>query len=141
MTLYKQKQDLFQLDKTYSLVFTINKDMDFSHSTPKIFKSTFPSIDKSFNKRRTAIGQVVQYTHSNQHVFGCVTTAHHWERPIKSSLKYSFEALRRACLLNNVERIALTPDSLGVTNSQVNQTLKVLEDVFENTSIDILICL
>lgn len=140
MKLIRQQTDAFTVDKTYALVFSINKDLDFSHPAHKRLAKQFPQISHAFKAQRPAVGQVIHARQRNRHLLGCVTTAHPWECPIRSSISHSFEALKRSCILQDISHLVMSLETLGVSTDRTDVIISELRDVFKDTTMTILLC-
>lgn len=139
MVFKERKRDLFTVDGKYYLAHCISSDCAMGAGIAVQFQ-------KKFNLR----GKLLRYSDETRkhptcilvdRVFNLITKERYWHKPTYSSLYSSLNIMRTIAETNNIEYIAMPRIGSGLDRLQWGRVREMIQDTFEDSDIEILICI
>ena len=144
MVLTEVHQDLFTVPKDYILVHCISADFalgagiakEFAKRGVKEWLQNYSLItDREVGKCITTFetGWVAE--------FNLITKEKHWLKPTYKSLRIALEDAKRNCELTDKKlKLAMPRIGCGLDKLQWDKVKQIIEEVFDDTDVEILIC-
>jgi len=131
-------QDLFSVDDSYFLAHCISADARMGAGIAVEFVKRFPQITRLRNDWQTynAVGTCRKIGR----VFNLITKYRAWDKPTYGTLTRSLEDMKLKAIEKGVAKIAMPRIGCGLDGLQWHIVRNVIEDVFDDTEIEILIC-
>lgn len=143
MTLKEVHQDLFTVPKEYYLAHCISSDYALGAGIAKKFdevydmrfklKRDYPTDEKSKWKN---IGKALLV----DNVFNLVTKEYCFQKPTYNSLRFALCDMRNQLNDLKITKLAMPLIGCGLDQLNWNTVKSIIEDIFKNTDIEILIC-
>lgn len=139
MILKEEKRNLFYVDDKYYLAQCISSDCAMGAGIAVQFQ-------KKFNLR----GKLLRYSDDiRKHptcilegkVFNLITKEKYWHKPTYNSLYSSLNIMKTIAESNNIGYIAMPKIGSGLDRLQWGKVREMIEDVFKETDIEILVCI
>ncbi|MFE8701108.1 macro domain-containing protein [Cytobacillus sp. FJAT-54145] len=137
----EQKQDLFTVSRDYTLAHCISTDCKMGAGIAKTFRDLYPKIPKVLLALYPKIGQAVCYrTSSGQRIYHLITKRLYWEKPTYESLRATLLDLKKQMVNRGEGKLAIPQIGCGLDRLEWNQVSIMIQDIFQDTDIDILVC-
>ena len=139
MTIEIIKKDLFTIENNYYLAHCISADFALGAGIAKTFNSKY---DMRFKLRNNYPNYVYRGGDALlvDNVFNLVTKAKCFQKPTYESLTESLEMMRDKITSLKINNLAMPMIGCGLDRLQWSQVKNIIEDVFIDTDINILIC-
>ena len=139
MILKEEKRNLFYVDDKYYLAQCISSDCALGAGIAVQFQKKFNirgkllRYDEDIRKHPTCILE--------GRVFNLITKEKYWHKPTYNSLYSSLNIMRTIVESNNIKYIAMPKIGSGLDRLQWGKVREMIEDVFKETDIEILVCI
>lgn len=146
MIFKEEKRDLFSVPEDYYLAHCISADFGMG-------KGIVVEFNKRFNMKNKLIQKYPNYLSIwdssyeedipcilQDKVFNLITKRNYWNKPTYSSLENSLIAMKCLAEINNISKIAMPIIGCGLDRLQWNKVKEIIQSVFEDTNIEILVC-
>lgn len=141
MTILTLKGDLFTAPKDYYLVHCVSSDFALGAGIAKQFTQRMDMRNKLKDQYKhmwcmdTTIGKALLV----DNVFNLVTKLLYWHKPTYDTLESSLKDLKEQCLELNIKHLAMPTLGCGLDKLKWNVVKQMINDIFENTDIDIIV--
>ena len=143
MTLTEIHQDLFTVPKDYCLVHCISADFALGAGIAKEFAKRGVKeylLNYSLVAERKVGKCIVTFETGWRAEFNLVTKEKYWQKPTYDSLKAALKEARVFCLPHSDIKLAMPRIGCGLDKLQWNKEQQIIEEVFANTDVEILVC-
>ena len=143
MTLTEVHQDLFTVPKDYCLVHCINADFALGAGIAKEFAKRGVKewlLNYSLVTERKVGKCIITFETGWRAEFNLITKEKYWQKPTYDSLKTALEEARVFCLPHSDIKLAMPKIGCGLDKLQWNKVKQIIEEVFANTDVEILVC-
>lgn len=133
------KQDLFTVSEDYYLAHCISSDYALSAGIAKEFNKKY---DMSFklNYNYPITDANISKALLVDNVFNLVTKQRYYHKPTYISLLDSLVDVREQCEKLNIKKLAMPKIASSLDGLDWEQVKVIIEDVFKDTDIEILVC-
>lgn len=157
MTIKEEKRDLFTMPNDYALAHCISADFKLGAGIAKEFdrrfdcreklfsvftKSWIPRWDKTQERYR---GGCVYLAMVNDYeppfIFNLVTKRNYWDKPTLETIKNALLWMQEQCEVYSVKKLAMPRIGCGLDRQKWSDVKKIIEDVFWDTDIEIVVCI
>lgn len=114
------------------IVVEFNKRFDMK----RILQKKYPDYLDYFRSIRKGTGDCLL----ENRVFNLITKERYFEKPTYKSLKQAMKQMKTLCEKNNIQKIAMPTIGCGLDRLQWNKVSQIVQDVFKDTDIEILVC-
>jgi len=128
--------NLFDVGSDYYLAHCVSYDFALGAGIAKEFEARFGLRSKL--KKCSCYGR---YAILIDHVFNLVTKDCYWHKPTYFALRQALEDMKRQCASLNIKKIAMPKIGCGLDRLSWSQVSKIIQEVFDDTDIEILICI
>jgi len=135
MILKEEKRNLFEVDKKYYLAHCISEDCAMGAGIAVEFQNKF----KLRNKLLQCDPEYPMCIQIGR-VYNLITKAKYWNKPTYSSLEGAVLMMRELALDKEIKFIAMPKIGCGLDRLQWGKTREIIQEVFKDTDIEILIC-
>ncbi|XP_053337830.1 ADP-ribose glycohydrolase OARD1 isoform X2 [Clarias gariepinus] len=132
--LHYVKGDLFS--STNSLAHCISMDCKMGAGIAVAFKNIFEGVDE-LQAQKKQPGECAVLKRGDRFVYYLITKVKYNCKPKYETLKQSLEAMKGHCLENGVTKLSIPRIGCGLDRLKWEKVSKIIEDVFEQTDIDI----
>lgn len=144
---YKEEyKDLFSVSNDYYLAHCISGDFAFG-------KGIVVEINKRFNMKKKLKEEFPNFIEEYMHyyrikgecilidrVLNLVTKERYYQKPTYESISQALEMMKRVCIANNINKVAMPTIGCGLDRLKWNKVSKIIKEIFEDTDIEILVC-
>jgi len=130
--------DLFSAPAHLSLVHCISQDCAMGKGIAKQFAEKFGRVGE-IKEQHVKVGGVAILEHKERYIYNLVTKEKYHEKPTMTDLRKSLLQMRKHMQEKGVEGIAMPRIGSGLDLLDWRQVRRLLEEVFENTSFNIVI--
>lgn len=143
---YKEEvRDLFSVSDNYYLAHCISADFGMG-------KGIVVEFNKRFDmKNRLQVKDPDYLYRYNQHriggdcilegrVLNLITKERYWMKPTIITMRFALQKMKKICLENNITKIAMPTIGAGLDRLVWSDVSKQINDVFDDTDIEILVC-
>ena len=138
------KQDLFTVPEDYALVHCISSDFALGAGIAKEFQKRYATRDELHARRSDYQWQggdcLGTGSHLTRVVFNLVTKCNYWDKPKYKDLTDALTELREMCELGGYKKLAMPKIGCGLDGMKWEKVKPILEDVFDFSNIEILVC-
>lgn len=143
MNIKEVTQDLFSVPQGYYLAHCISGDYALGAGIAVAFNDNYNMKYKLH--RDYAIPEGEKFANVGRallvdNVFNLVTKQRCFHKPTYESLYYTLEDMKEQCEELNVEKLAMPLIGCGLDKLQWDKVKEIIEEVFSDTDIEILIC-
>lgn len=157
--IYKEEtRDLFSVPNGYYLAHCISADFALGAGIATEFDKRFDMRKKLTEYAFSCLGQgnfEQIYIHTRQarcicglqngcvlidRVFNLITKKRFYHKPTYESINHALDMMRLICEDNNINKIAMPLIGCGLDNLRWSEVSKIVQDVFQDTDIEILVC-
>ena len=145
--IYKEeKKDLFTVDKSYYLAHCISSDFGMGKGIVVEFNKRY----KLKNKLITKHPKYASIFKSSKlggdcilegRVLNLITKEKYYNKPTIITMRLALNKMKSICLNNNITKIAMPKIGCGLDKLQWGNVSDLIKDIFEDTDIEILVCL
>jgi len=136
MDFIEDRRNIFYVDSSYFLVHCIAEDARMGAGIAVDFTNHFPEI-KKLRKMDLKVGSCVKI----DRVFNLITKKRSSGKPIYQTLTSSLIQCKDICLKEDIKKLAMPKIGCGLDRLQWPKVREIIQDVFKDTSIEILICI
>lgn len=143
MTLTEVHQDLFTVPKDYCLVHCISADFALGAGIAKEFAKRGVKewlLNYSLVTERKVGKCIITFETGWRAEFNLITKEKYWQKPTYDSLKTALEAAKVFCSPCSNTKLAMPRIGCGLDKLQWNKVKQIIEEVFANTDVEILVC-
>lgn len=148
MRIIERNMDIFKSDKNV-LVHCVSEDCVMGAGIALEFNKRFPRMRQivrgllAYNN--LSYPTAVEYKEIDTNlglvsVINMVTKGKYYEKPTYNTLKVSLEKVKEICLVNNYKEITIPRIGCGLDRLNWYKVRNIIECVFQDTDIDILVC-
>lgn len=138
-------RDLFSVDDDYYLAHCISADFAMGKGIAREFDERFDMRHQLRVKyprymqlwRMSIPGDALMIGR----VFNLVTKERYYQKPTYDPLRESLEVMKNLAIRKGIEKIAMPKIGCGLDRLRWDKVSEMIQDVFENTDIEILVCL
>lgn len=149
--IYKEEvRDLFSVSEDYYLAQCISADFRLGKGIAVEFNKRFNVKNKlinAFNGDVTYAWDINGKNNNSQgicfiidRVFNLVTKRNYWLKPTYQTLTDALISMREICEMYGIIKIAMPLIGCGLDRLQWNKVSQIIQEVFKNTNIEILVC-
>ena len=135
-----RRQDLFSVDKKYTLAHCISQDTNMGAGIAKIFRDKAPKLPEIIRMQRPRIGDAIYFMGEGMTVFNLITKEKYWQKPTYDSLRCSLQTMRNLISMSYVPFLAMPKIGCGLDRLEWDKVEVIIKEVFADMDIDILIC-
>lgn len=139
MTIKFEHRDLFTVPQGYYLAHCISADFALGAGIAKIF-------DEIYNMRFKLFREYDEYMYEGgdalliDNVFNLVTKPKCYHKPRYDAVREALETMRDIMETNATTKLAMPTIGCGLDKLQWSEVFKIIQEVFDDTDVDILIC-
>lgn len=139
MTIKFENRDLFTVPQGYYLAHCISADFALGAGIAKTF-------DEVYNMRFKLFREYDMYEYEGgdalliDNVFNLVTKPKCYHKPRYEAVREALETMRDSMEMNATTKLAMPTIGCGLDKLQWSEIFKIIQEVFGDTDIDILIC-
>ena len=139
MNITIEKKDLFTVPQGYYLAHCISADFALGAGIAKTF-------DEIYNMRFKLFREYGDYIYNDgdalliDNVFNLVTKPKCYHKPRYEAVRKALETMRDIMDMNATTKLAMPKIAAGLDRLDWNEVCDIICEVFENTSVEILIC-
>ena len=74
-------------------------------------------------------------------VINLITKEKYWQKPTYDTLKQALISCKTICTQNNITRLAMPMIGCGLDRLKWNKVSKIIQEVFDDMAIEILVCI
>lgn len=138
-------RDLFSVSDDYYLAHCISADFGMG-------KGIVVEFNKRFNmKNRLQVKDPDYLYRYNQHriggdcilegrVLNLITKERYWMKPTIITMRLALQKMKQICFENNITKVAMPTIGAGLDRLAWSDVSKQINDVFDDTDVDILVC-
>lgn len=137
MKLIEEKGDLFKVDDKYYLAHCISDDFAMGAGIAVEFQKRFKLRHKLFEQYPQGLFGVgcIQ----TGRIFNLITKEKYWHKPTINSLQRSIIDMKKMIIEQDIKYLAMPKIGSGLDRLQWNEVKSVIEDVFQDADIEILV--
>lgn len=144
MTIREEQRDLFSVPQGYYLAHCISADYALGAGIAKQFRDIYnmrTRLKKDYPlatglPENMFVGQALPVAN----VYNLVTKTKAFQKPTYESVRATLEDMRDDMLENHIDKLAMPRIASGLDRLDWLQVKEIIEEVFEDTDIEILIC-
>ena len=144
MKIIEKKMDLFELDKTYTLVHCISEDCKMGKGIAKVFDKKFKNMKKdisytlTYNDLHYPIS--IMFLGENQNVINMITKEKYWHKPTYKTFEIALDDVVNICIKYNITKLGIPKIGCGLDRLQWGKVKEMIEGKFKNLDIEIIVC-
>ena len=141
----EEVRDLFSVSDDYYLTHCISEDFTLGAGIAVEFNKRF-DMRRKLNEEFTDFSDYMNHYRLQgeciliDRVLNLVTKQKYYHKPTYKSMKKALQFMKRVCEANNIQRVAMPLIGSGLDKLQWDKVSKIIQDVFEDTDIEILVC-
>lgn len=145
--IYKEeKRDLFTVPEDYYLAHCISADFGMGKGIVVEFNKRFDMKRKLQTCFSGYLEEFVENYYQSDclmmgRVFNLITKERYWHKPTYSTMRGALEMMKKLAIENDVNKIAMPIVGCGLDRLQWDEVSEIIKEVFENTDIEILVCI
>lgn len=140
---YKEKKiNLFEIPKEYALGQCLSTDCDKKEGIVVQFNKKFKGMMNFLSKSNPNVGECILYQKNkdSQKVLNLFTKKKYFAKPTYDSFEKSILDMKRVCLENNIDKIAIPKIGSGKDKLNWAKNRDIIKKIFEDTEIEIIVC-
>lgn len=140
---YKEKKiNLFEMPKEYALGQCLSTDCDKKEGIVVQFNKKFKGMMNFLSNMNPNVGECILYqkNENSQKVLNLFTKKKYFAKPTYASFEKSILDMKRICLENNIDKIAIPKIGAGKDKLSWSKNREIIFNIFENTNIEIIVC-
>ena len=144
--IYREEvRDLFSVADDYYLAHCISADFAMGKGIAVEFNKRFNTKTKL---KICFYGYLEEFIKNNYQfdclvmdkVFNLITKERYWQKPTYKTMQGALEIMKMMATENGVKKIAMPSIGCGLDRLQWDKVSKIIQEVFEDTDIEILVC-
>ena len=145
MTIEIIKQDLFTISEEYYLAHCISADYALGAGIAVEFNKRF-DMKRKLKENAPDYWEYMQLYNLQgeciliERVLNLITKEKYWHKPTYKSMKQALNMMKKVCIANNITKIAMPMIGCGLDKLQWSQVKNIIENVFIDTDINIIVC-
>lgn len=146
MEFREEKRDLFSVPDDYYLAHCISADFAMGKGIAVEFnrrfdmknklKAHYPDYLDQWQREKKRSGCILA-----GRVFNLITKERYFQKPTYETLRGALECMKALCVQKGVRRTAMPVIGCGLDRLAWEQVSAVIQDVFSDTGIEILVCI
>ena len=146
MEFREEKRDLFSVPEDYYLAHCISADFAMGKGIAVEFnrhfdmknklKAHYPDYLDQWQREKKRSGCILA-----GRVFNLITKERYFQKPTYETLRGALECMKALCVQKGVRRAAMPVIGCGLDRLAWEQVSAVIQDVFSDTGIEILVCI
>ncbi|MCI9243691.1 MAG: macro domain-containing protein [Lawsonibacter sp.] len=146
MEFREEKRDLFSVPDDYYLAHCISADFAMGKGIAVEFnrrfdmknklKAHYPDYLDQWQREKKRSGCILA-----GRVFNLITKERYFQKPTYETLRGALECMKALCVQKGVRRAAMPVIGCGLDRLAWEQVSAVIQDVFSDTGIEILVCI
>ena len=146
MELREEKRDLFSVPDDYYLAHCISADFAMGKGIAVEFnrrfdmknklKAHYPDYLDQWQREKKRSGCILA-----GRVFNLITKERYFQKPTYETLRGALECMKALCVQKGVRQAAMPVIGCGLDRLAWEQVSAVIQDVFSDTGIEILVCI
>lgn len=146
MEFREEKRDLFSVPDDYYLAHCISADFAMGKGIAVEFnrrfdmknklKAHYPDYLNQWQREKKRSGCILA-----GRVFNLITKERYFQKPTYETLRGALECMKALCVQKGVRRAAMPVIGCGLDRLAWEQVSAVIQDVFSDTGIEILVCI
>lgn len=143
MTIREENMNLFNVPQGYYLAHCISGDYALGAGIAKQFAEIYNMRFKLHKKFQIPDGEKfanVGRALLVDNVFNLVTKPRYFHKPNYTALYDTLVSLKEQCIELDINKLAMPRIGCGLDKLEWDEVLDIIEDVFDDTDIDILVC-
>lgn len=143
MTIREENMNLFSVPQGYYLAHCISGDYALGAGIAKQFAEIYNMRFKLHKKFQIPDGEKfanVGRALLVDNVFNLVTKPRYFHKPNYTALYDTLVSLKEQCIELDINKLAMPRIGCGLDKLEWDEVLDIIEDVFDDTDIDILVC-
>lgn len=144
MVIIEEKHDLFEVDEDYALVHCISLDCRMGAGIALEFDKRFPLMKprliEYINITKLNYPTCIGYNGYSRTLINLITKEHYYDKPTLNTLKDSLMSLKINCKKSNIYKLAMPKIGCGLDKLNWDDVKKIIEEVFNDLDIEILVC-
>lgn len=137
--------DLFKTSNEYALAHCISLDIKMGAGIAKTFRDKYPGMAPFLmgyvRRYNMTYPSCVWYNTGDRKVFNLITKDKYWNKPTYFTLTCSLLSMRKQCLDLGITKVAMPLIGCGLDKLRWGKVKKIIMETFEDTDIEILICI
>ena len=147
MTYKEEVKDLFSVPDNYYFCHCISADIAMG-------RGIVTEFNKRFNMKNILKTKYCTFEHiwdskpegkrgfcvPEGRVFNLITKRNYYMKPTYSDLGYALVSMKKIAVENNVKKIAMPLIGCGLDRLKWERVSRLIQKIFENTNIEILVC-
>ena len=146
--IYREEvRDLFSIGEEYYLAQCISADFGMGKGIAVEFNRRYDMRNKLINKYNSFLmywdtpdGKYQGTCILEDKVFNLITKRNYWLKPTYETISRALMHMKIIAMSNNVNKIAMPLIGCGLDRLDWNNVSKIIQNVFSDTNIEILIC-
>ena len=145
MEFREEKRDLFSVSNDYYLAHCISADFAMGKGIVVEFnrrfdmknqlKAHYPDYLDRWQREKKRSGCILA-----GRVFNLITKERYFQKPTYETLRGALECMKALCLQKGIRQVAMPVIGCGLDRLEWEQVSAVIQDVFSDTGIEILVC-
>lgn len=146
MNYHEDKRDLFSTDNRYVLAHCISADFMLGAGIAKAFARMGVKAEllKNFPMGKWKGNGYCLYTNAgmgfHSGVLNLVTKQFYYHKPTYDTLRQALYAMKEECRVKEIKAIAMPKIASGLDKLEWNQVSAMIQDIFADTDMEILVC-
>ena len=145
MTYREEVRDLFSVPDDYYLAHCISADFGMGKGIVVEFNKRFDMKKKLQTCFDGYLEEFIENDYQSDclmmgRVFNLITKERYWKKPTYITMQGALEMMRKLAIENNINKIAMPVIGCGLDRLQWNKVSEIIQEVFKNTDIEILVC-
>ena len=139
MYFHEEKMDLLRVPQEYRIAHCVSGDFALGAGVAKAIENAF-HVREILLKKYAPFGVAVPCCCQAKNVYNLVTKQKYWQKPTLDSLRGSLVEMKRAIEKDGVKKIAMPRIGCGLDRLKWNDVKEVIQEVFDDTDLEILVC-
>lgn len=151
MIFKEEKRDLFTMPRNYALAHCISADFALGAGIAKKFDNLFDARQKLFNlfpkswtprwdKMQEEFRGGVVVLFNDYTFFNLITKRNYWDKPTLKTIENSLLRMKERCEYLGVTKLAMPKIGCGLDRQNWSDVKQLIEKVFADTDIEIVVC-
>ena len=140
MIIKEEVRDLFTVPQGFYLVHCISGDFALGAGIAKQFVKVY-NMKEKLESRWDFIDKDENKTIIIDNVFNLITKRKYFQKPTYDSLREALEDMKEQANNLLITKLAMPKIGCGLDRLEWNRVKEILEEIFEDTDIEILVCI
>ena len=135
------QQDLFDVDKNkFHFAHCISSDCQMDAGIAVHFNRAFKLRKSLLSKTKEELAHPTCVKVENSQVFNLITKERYWNIPSYESVRESLVKMKNQIVAEGITKLAMPKIASGLDQKNWEKIREMIEDVFKDTDIEIVIC-